>query len=61
MRKNLFLHIILILGLTSCNLNSKLLNNTEQKNIMKQKKLQIIFKKSKKLYPKILKNRNMII
>ncbi|ACO37807.1 P12 family lipoprotein [Borreliella burgdorferi] len=31
MRKNLFLHIILILGLTSCNLNSKLLNNTEQK------------------------------
>lgn len=31
MRKNLFLHIILILGLTSCNLNSKLPNNTEQK------------------------------
>lgn len=31
MRKNLFLHIILILGLTSCNLNSKLTNNTEQK------------------------------
>lgn len=31
MRKNLFLHIILILGLTSCNLNSKLSNNTEQK------------------------------
>lgn len=31
MRKNLFLHIILIWGLTSCNLNSKLPNNTEQK------------------------------
>ncbi|WP_215540932.1 P12 family lipoprotein [Borreliella bavariensis] len=31
MRKNLFLHIILSLGLTSCNLNSKLPNNTEQK------------------------------
>lgn len=31
MLKNLFLHIILILGLTSCNLNSNLPNNTEQK------------------------------
>ncbi|WKC75627.1 P12 family lipoprotein [Borreliella yangtzensis] len=32
MRKNLFLHVVLILGLnSSCNLNSKLPNNTEQK------------------------------
>lgn len=72
MKKKLLLYVLLMIGLMSCNLDSKLSGNKGQKNNNDVKEFQIVFrkmlliiyiviKKSKKFLLKILENGNIRI